>query len=139
MTEDEKFARGVRSAAEGMRKLSEDPRWDRMDGNPGDDEMTKKTATFIKDLDDFTGTAKLYRCDPPMETEPWDDEEEPERFEFIVASAAVAFGTGPETYLFGANEDGEVVAWGELPGSYRGGLDHERAIENAGYEVVADD
>lgn len=44
--------------------------------------------------------------------------------------------SGPETYIFPANEDGKVVHWAELEGSFRGGLDHERALRNAGFEVA---
>ena len=42
-----------------------------------------------------------------------------------------------ETYIFPADEDGNVLDWGELEGSYRGGMDHEEALHNAGYEIVA--
>lgn len=35
-----------------------------------------------------------------------------------------------------ADEQGEILNWSELEGSYHGGLDHERALERAGYEVV---
>ncbi len=53
----------------------------------------------------------------------------------VVTSAVSVFGT-PETYIFGASETGDIVAWDELPGSFKGGHDHERAIRAAGYEVV---
>lgn len=50
-------------------------------------------------------------------------------------SAADVMFSGPETYIFPANEDSIVVHWGELEGSFKGGLDHERALRNAGFEV----
>lgn len=51
---------------------------------------------------------------------------------YVVTSAAVVPWGGPETYIFPANEEGEILGWSELPGSYRGGLDHEEAIKNVG-------
>lgn len=47
--------------------------------------------------------------------------------EHVVTSAAVVMGKA-ETYVFHATADGEITDWGQLPGSYHGGLDHERAI-----------
>lgn len=100
--------------------------------------MTTKTATLVKaNLEGFNGTANLYRCDPPLQQhEPWDENEEQKSYEYVVASAANAMFSGPETYLFGADKDGEIVDWDELPGSFKGGLDHERALQNAGYTVA---
>ncbi len=92
----------------------------------------KKTATFIRFLDKFTGVAKLYRVSPKMA---YEDGGEVKKTSFVVASATVAMFSGPETYLFPSNKDGEIINWGELDGSYRGGLDHELALSNAGYSV----
>lgn len=87
--------------------------------------MSGKVATFLKDLDRFTGEAKLYRCKPPLDGA-----------EYVTVSAVVVpYGGGPETYIFKADEHGEVQDWGELDGSYKGGLDHEEALSNAGYVV----
>ncbi len=97
---------------------------------------TKKTATLIKArLANFTGDANLYRLDPPLTDVDWDGNEH--SHEYVVSSATVAMFSGPETYLFPADKDGEVTDWGELDGSYRGGLDHEEALRGAGYEVSA--
>jgi hypothetical protein len=96
-----------------------------------------KTATLVKsDLPKFTGTAHLYRCDPPMADRQWDESAQPQEFEYVVVSATNAMFSGPETYIFGANEQGEIIEWGELEGSYRGGLDHEEALRRAGYAAA---
>lgn len=94
-----------------------------------------KTATFIKEFP-FNGSAlwKLYKCDPPLEGYEWEDTQV--GAEYVIVSAAMVPYTGPETYIFQANEDGEVIDWGELPGSYRGGLSHAQALQNVGYTVV---
>lgn len=98
-----------------------------------------KTATEIGRLKDFTGDARLFRLSEPM---PWDYDWETERdkasTEFVVVSATNAMFSGPETYIFPANEQGEIISWSELEGSYKGGLSHRTALLNAGYVVNGD-
>lgn len=97
---------------------------------------TTKTATFVKkvgvrsDID-----ARLYRLDPPLAAKDWDTGEMVSH-EYVRTSATVVMFSGPETYIFPADENGEVTDWGELEGSYKGGLDHEEALRGAGYEVA---
>ena len=43
--------------------------------------------------------------------------------------------TGPETYMFGADENGDIISWEELSGSYRGGLEHRSCFHNIGYDI----
>lgn len=91
-----------------------------------------KTATFVKKLvDGFTGDAKLYKLSEPMEYG-WDEKK---KTDFVIVSATNVIFSGPETYIFPASEDGKIVDWGELDGSFQGGLDHERALAGAGYEI----
>lgn len=47
---------------------------------------------------------------------------------YYVTSAANVMFSGPETFVFGADENGEITSFGELEGSIRGELDHEKAI-----------
>lgn len=91
--------------------------------------MAEKIAVHIRQLDGFTGDAALYRVSPAMRTY-----DEREAYEYVVVSATFVSGK-PETYIFGSDEDGEVLNWLELPGSFRGGLDHEVALNGAGYRV----
>jgi len=87
---------------------------------------TKNTARLIKDnLAGFQGHAALYRLSKPLEGH-----------RHVIVSAVVAMFSGPETFIFPATKAGEVTNYGELEGSYRGGLDHRRAIEGAGYRLV---
>ena len=81
-----------------------------------------KTATFLRKVPGFDD-ARLYRLDPPLEGE-----------RHVIVSATVV--CDPETYIFAADEYGEVTSWDELPGSFRGALDHAEALLGAGYEVV---
>ncbi len=85
-----------------------------------------KTAQRIKNLPGFRGEACLYKCAPPLEGH-----------EYVVVSAAFAMFDGPETYIFPADKDGEVIDWGELSGSLRGTLEHEDALQAAGYAIEA--
>lgn len=85
----------------------------------------KKRAKFLLDVsDNFSGRAELYSVEPPLEGH-----------RHVVVSAVEAPFTGPETYIFGADSKGKVKQWGELDGSYRGGLEIGRALRNAGYSV----
>jgi hypothetical protein len=91
---------------------------------------TLKSATFIRDIKGWTGTAKLYRVSPPMPLEKGGTADH------VIVSATVAPYTGAETYIFPATADGQVIGWGELDGSYRGSLNHELALGLAGYEIA---
>lgn len=81
-------------------------------------------AQLVKRLDG-AGEKALYLCEPggPLP-------------QYVVVSAVVATFSGPETYIFEANEAGSVVSWTELAGSFRGGLDHAAALRGAGYEIA---
>lgn len=92
-------------------------------------------AELVKNLDGWTGDARLYRLTPPLVEKDWDGNKVGEH-EFVVVSATVAMFSGPETYIFAADKEGVVASYGELDGSYRGGLDHAEALAGAGYEVA---
>jgi hypothetical protein len=77
------------------------------------------------------GVQRLYRLNPVMLG--WDGD----AHEYVVVSAVQTI-LGPETYVFAADESGVITKWTELDGSYRGGLSHEEALRNAGYEVVTE-
>lgn len=91
---------------------------------------TTKTARFVRNLEDFTGDARLYELSEPHAGY---GEGPVSR---VVVSAVSVLGV-PETYIFPADESGGVASWGEMPGSFKGALDHERALREAGYEVAS--
>lgn len=93
------------------------------------------TATFVRNLDGWRGDARLYRCEPPMQ---YGHDEEPKPAEYVIVSGVFAMFSGPETYIFPATADGEVADWGELDGSFQGGINHEEALSGAGYEIAAE-
>ena len=87
--------------------------------------MTDKPARYVRDLDGWRGNAKLYELSEPLD-----------EHKFVAVSAVDAMFSGPETYSFGCDADGNNVDFCELPGSFRGDFDHERALRGAGYEPV---
>jgi hypothetical protein len=92
-------------------------------------------AKFVKKLDGWQGDARLYRLVPPVPIVTWNDEPNGAA-EYVAVSANVVMFSGAETYIFHADPDGEVISWSDLPGSFRGGLDHERALRQAGYVLA---
>lgn len=88
-----------------------------------------KTAKRIKRIEGWKSDAWLYELSEPIV-----DYDEG-KHSHVIVSAVVAMYSGPETYIFPATADGEIVSWGELDGSFRGALDHNQALENAGYSV----
>ena len=82
-----------------------------------------KTATKVKDLDRANGIVALYKLSERLKF-----------YNYVVVSSATVYGED-ETYIFGADENGEVLDWGELRGSTCGVYNHETALNNAGYEV----
>ena len=95
--------------------------------------MAEKIATLIKVMKDWTGDAALYRMEPPIANY---DDRRPLHFEYVVVSAVVVPYSGPETYIFGADENGHVACYMELDGSEKGFLNHKRALNNADYELA---
>lgn len=103
----------------------------------------KKTATLVA-RKDGRGLGRVYRLNPPVPIHDWSEEHDRSECtgkspcrttEYVWVSAADVPFSGPETYIFPSTDTGEVTDWGELDGSYRGGLDHEEALRGAGYEV----
>lgn len=58
-----------------------------------------------------------------------------EGHKYVITSASNVEFTGPETYMFAADEKGNIVDWCELPASYRGELDHKKCFENINYKI----
>ena len=97
-----------------------------------------KTARFVKKCDWGTGDARLYELSEPVEYDkPWDDDDPPaKKTKFVAVSATTVPFSGSETFIFPADENGKVIDWGRLDGSYSGGLSHIEALEGAGFQVV---
>lgn len=87
-------------------------------------------ATFVRDMPTIrTGaTQKLWKLTEPYTVRGWGDEPD-QTTEYVITSAVNALFSGPETYVFPANKQGEVIDFCEIDGSFRGDLDHDRAIE----------
>ena len=109
------------------------------------------TATFVKDMPRGNNLSvegqKLWRLSAPIRTEAMTvSESNGVRYfsdgtaytKYVVTSAANASFSRPETYIFPAGKDGEIIDRVELAGSFRGGLDHQQAIRNAGWLIAGE-
>lgn len=84
-------------------------------------------ATFIKNLTSRGGAEqKLYRLSEPFAVK--DNDDEVFQVDHVIVSGVVVVNR-PETYVFPANEIGEIVDWLEQPGSFQGAVDHQRALD----------
>jgi hypothetical protein len=84
------------------------------------------------------GYQRLYRLDPPLTSDTYNyetDQYDSIPYTYVVVSAAVVPFSGPETYLFPADEHGTITDWRELTGSQRGTLDHATVLSDLGYTI----
>jgi hypothetical protein len=87
--------------------------------------MSKKTARLVKKMDGWRGDAALYEL-----SEPYDGHDK------VVVSAVNVEFSGPETLIFPWDEEANrVTNFLDLQGSYRGDMNHETALANAGYSL----
>ena len=88
-------------------------------------------ATYVKDVShEFKGQTLLYKLSHPYIVDPGlfpDPDALPFAVRYVVVSAVNTY-SGPETYVFPADEHGNVLDWGELPGSFQGDLNHDVAL-----------
>ena len=94
----------------------------------------KGIATLIReDLPEFVGHASLYGVLPGVA---YDADGVKHTTNHVIVSA-VHDHLINETFIFPADESGSVIDWGELDGSLRGTASHRKALEGAGYKLVA--
>jgi len=92
-----------------------------------------KRAMFIKRASVGAGDALLYKLSDPIKFKL--DNDEYETFDVVVSAVTTPYGV-EEACIFPSDSDGNILSMLELDGSIRGTLDHEKALENAGYEVI---
>ena len=93
------------------------------------------TATKVKKLDGFAGDVSLYKLVPPLNVKKERKGAFGGKVEYVVVSATIVMFSGAETHIFPADKNGEIRDWGELDGSYHGGLSHREALKGAGYSM----
>ena len=94
----------------------------------------KGIATLIlEDLPEFVGHASLYGVLPGVA---YDADGVMHTTNYVIVSS-VHDHLMHETFIFPADESGSVIDWGELDGSLRGTTSHRKALEGAGYKLVA--
>lgn len=95
-------------------------------------------SDYVSNKANYRGDARLYKLSAPLAFEDYNGdtgETETKHTEYVLVSRADVMFSGPETYMFPADETGKVTDWGELPGSMRGNVSHEQVLLNAGYEM----
>lgn len=93
-----------------------------------------KTATLVRTLEGWVSDARLYKL---SEATPYNHYgRDDKRTDYVIISAVVALFSGPETFIFPATEVGEPINMLEMTGSFRGGLDHEHALEGMGFVLA---
>lgn len=100
----------------------------------------RKTATLLRQLEPWLGDARLYRLSDYAEYNRSDYTKQGNnkkgRTKYVVVSATTVSFFGPETYIFPSDAHGETLNMLEMAGSFRGGLDHTRALKSLGFSVV---
>jgi hypothetical protein len=91
----------------------------------------KGEAVFVKDIKDWISNAKLFKLDSKVY---YDKGGKQKQTQYVIVSAVIA--EGPETYIFPADRNGKCLNWGELNGSFKGGLDHKKALNGLGFKIV---
>lgn len=95
------------------------------------DEPVEKVATLVRTIEDNSEqTKELFRCYPPM---PYVLDGVNHYCKYVIVSAVDRYVC--ETYIFRSDEDGNVVDWGELEGSFQGEKNVDQALANAGYLI----
>lgn len=84
------------------------------------------TATYVKDLEGWRGEAKLYNISEGITYD------EDKHTNYIVISAVERFEYLyiHETCIFPSDLDGNILDWGELPGSQKNTTDHDLVLSN---------
>ena len=118
-----------------------------------------KTATLIRDnLDEFRGHAALYKLSEPViyrEDDVSDNERVTQYTNYVVCSSVFHdfvselenLGIKPneeikhllkvkETYIFPADEHGNLYSLNELPGSMKDTQDHMEVLKKAGFILI---
>ena len=93
-----------------------------------------KTAKKVKDLQ-WNGDAAVYKLSEMVEFDGYDDDKQ--KTNHVVVSAVVAMDHGgPETFIFPSDKNGKTYRMLEMKGSFRGELNHAKALNGLGFKLV---
>ena len=94
----------------------------------------KRIARFVKRVPDMRGDVALYQLTVPLDERDFRGRLV-KRHRYVIVCSVMQPHTGMETYICPANEQGKQIGFGKLKGSYKGGMNRVKALQNAGYEV----
>lgn len=87
--------------------------------------------TFVK-IRSGQGEGEVWKANQPIPYRFYSGEgyeKDTGETQYIWVSAVNVPYSGPETYIFPCNEEGEILDWGELPGSFRGETNIPKALD----------
>jgi len=86
----------------------------------------RKSAVALRNIKEAQGRACLYKLSEPLTG-----------YEYVVVSAVKSNLTDRdgETLIFGSDDTGKIKSFLKLPGSYTGGMEHDKALNDAGYDI----
>jgi len=94
-----------------------------------------KTAKFLKKLEGWLGDAALYEL---SELASYEAIDKPGKTKYVIVSA-VDNDFGIETYIFPSDIAGVPFSMLEMEGSFKGEMNHEKALEYAGYKLLREE
>lgn len=98
-----------------------------------------KVARFVKQQVTPSGTIqKLYKINEPIQYEYMGEHDFETRTTnyVLICGVHVADNVAPQTYIFPSDKDGKIVDLTELPGSFQGAIDFERALKGMAVEII---
>lgn len=98
--------------------------------------MTNKDAIFVCQLTlDAEQDKRLYVLSEHIRYDDW-QVDGPRYTNHVAVSAVNNDWCGIETYIFPADEEGEILSYSELDGSFKGDMDHAKALSGLGFKIV---
>lgn len=94
--------------------------------------MTTPAYTFIRDMTTTKcRNSRLYRLAKPVPYRDYGEDDAAHTTDMVIVSAVIINMVDyihTETYIFPSDDDGHLLAWTEMPGSFQGACDFERAL-----------
>ena len=94
-----------------------------------------KTAELILDnLENFIGHASLYKLSESIEEYGYCDDDAIQLHDYVICSTT-HLSVATETYIFPADEQGNITSWHELEGSKKDCDSHDEVLGDIGYVI----
>ena len=119
-----------RISADGRHVIFRSPATDLVENTP-----STGSHLFLHDTDDGVNTRVNGVINEQHQTGSCDYASISPDGRYVFYHASLYDNMTGETFIFGSDELGKIKSFLELPGSYKGGLDHQKALNDAGYDI----